>query len=133
MRYVVVVAAMLAACGGDPGGGRGAGGAAAELDGRLVGKWRFTDSNPQMATDLYCQMRADGSYVYSGQSVSNFLPTPENTMPSVTGKWRTKDGRLLALPDGQTQWLDIGAYSVSGDGLLIYSPTGAKAYWERTG
>jgi hypothetical protein len=124
-RALLVLSALLAGCG--DGGGK-----SSDIDERLVGNWRYTRAHSLLGTDIYSNLRADGTYAYSSQTVVR----PPNVDPfqgqGSSGRWKAKDSVLYARPDGQENWIEIGRYSISGNSLVLYPPGGGQAtYWER--
>ncbi len=113
------------------------------LDPRLVGRWRRTVSNSvpgtrpvsnlNVATDIFCTLAGDGSFSYGGSVTGAASPGIAGTTgPGSTssGHWKAEGGVLYSQAQGQSQWIPLGRYALSGASLVLYVGT-EKQLWER--
>ena len=113
------------------------------IDPGLVGHWRRTINtsiagvrpmeNFNTATDIYCQLSADGQFTYggavTGASTGGFAGmTGAGTQ--VTGQWKAENQVLYSRQAGQEAWVPLGQYSISGNAMILYVGTD-KQLWER--
>ncbi len=144
----VTVALTRAAAGGSETAAQAA--APGAIDPRLVGNWRRTSSvrvQPgervnealNLTTDVYCRLAADGTFSFGGAqsafSAENRYGGAAGTAGPAqvtTGKWKVENQVIWSLPQGASQWISLGKYAVSSDGLVVYPPGGKAEYWERT-
>ena len=112
-----------------------------ERDERLVGTWRHTDayadsiSGFSAAVDDVLALAGDGVFFEGGNAAAGDADNSFVSDGSITpsGEWKTSDGTLHVRPNGDSQWYEIGTYSLTDDGsamLLRYS-NGGKKIWNR--
>ena len=115
----------------------------APLDSTLVGHWRRTVSqtvsgirpidNLNTATDIYCQLAADGTFTY-GSAVTSVGGSGISgvTQPGsiVRGRWKAENNVLFSKAEGSSHWTPLGQYSVSGNAMVLYVGQD-KQLWER--
>jgi hypothetical protein len=96
----------------------------AELDARLVGHWRFTETSFG-ATDYHRVLQTDGSFADSSHSVSQFGESRTGPEP---GEWRTRNKVLyLNYSDGRSLTLE---YQLDRD-TLFFPGARVQRLWQR--
>src|SRR5690349_18457614 len=106
----------------------------ANLDQRLVGRWRHTDAYVSgsftAAVDLWFILKSDGTYEYfkgaaaAGNSDTSLVNAGQGNVAK--GKWRAESKILYTSADGSDQWQPAGRYLVD-DGRFMIN----KVVWER--
>jgi hypothetical protein len=102
---------------------------APQLDTRLVGHWRHTESlgggGISMTTDTHLQLDASGDFQRWTHSVSSM---GERRGPRDAGRWTTENTSLTLRYDDGNQWLR--SYQVES-GSLLFPHEGVLRFWER--
>jgi len=107
---------------------------AENLDQRLVGRWRHTDTyvsgDFSAAMDLWFTLQSDGTYEYfkGAAAAANAETSLVNSAQGNVerGKWRAESKILYTSADGSGQWQPVGRYLVD-DGRFMVN----KVVWER--
>ena len=107
------------------------------LDTRLVGKWRRTESHSDMSysfsyvIDYYMEIREDETISLTTRSMggtdSVMGETPETT---ITGIWATSNGQFYTSDNDGLSWTFVGEYIVDNERMMFRQPQGNKL-WER--
>jgi hypothetical protein len=106
----------------------------AEIDQRLVGRWRHTDAyvsgDFSAAIDLWFILKSDGTYEYvkgaaaAGNSDTSLVNGGQGNVTK--GKWRAESKILYTSAEGSSEWQPAGRYLVD-DGRFMVN----KVVWQR--
>ncbi len=106
----------------------------AQIDQRLVGRWRHTDAyvsgDFSAAIDLWFVLNADGTYesfkggVAAGNSDTSLVNGGHGDVAK--GKWRTESKILFTAAEGSDDWQRQGTYFVDEGRFMVN-----KVVWER--
>jgi hypothetical protein len=109
-------------------------GDAAQIDQRLVGRWRHTDAyvsgDFSAAIDLWFILKADGAYesfkgsVAAGNSDTSLVNGGHGDVAK--GKWRTESKILYTAAESSDDWQRQGTYFVDEGRFMVN-----KVVWER--
>ena len=116
---------------------------AGQINPGLVGNWRRTNSktvpgirpsgNLNVATDTFCSLSGDGTFTYGGSVTGAAAPGFAGTTGAglvTSGRWKTEGDVLFSQADGQTGWIPLGRYAISGNAMVLYVGN-EKQLWER--
>ena len=107
------------------------------IDGALVGKWRYTDTYVSgtfsIATDYFMQLNGDGvAYATDGRSAGG-----DHNSSIVSGEpdvhqstWKTENN-ILYFNDGINGWQSYAQYYVEPSRMMLTFHNGRKQVWER--
>jgi hypothetical protein len=93
-------------------------------DPAVVGRWRYTSIVFHTAVDRNLELAADGTFTM-------FTARSTGREPAETGTWKTEAGRVYLRLDGDAEWEEKGRYALSGDAMLITTPSGQKHPYSR--
>lgn len=93
-------------------------------DPAVVGRWRYTSIVFESAVDRNLELSADGTCTL-------FTARSSGREPAETGTWKTEGGRLYLRLDGDSEWQEKGRYGLSGETMLITTPSGQRHPYSR--
>ena len=110
--------------------------AAVQLDQRLIGGWRHTDTYVSgdfgAVSEWYMQLFANGTYRYGdGQMMGGDSNTSFDSGQgsASTGRWKT-EGDVVYINEGYG-WQPYATYIVDSQSMLFKFSDGSKQLWER--
>lgn len=123
--------------------GQGASQPGAQIDPRLVGRWRHNDTmisgEASFVSNSYVTFSADGRYLYqdgaayaSGSSAYGSTTIESQAAGGGdTGSWKVQGDQIYTRPDATGQWQLLGRVYIEGNSALLYYPDGSKTLWKR--
>lgn len=107
------------------------------LDNRLVGKWRRTETHSDanyafsFVTDFHMNILSDGTIELSTRSMggTDTIMGDSNTN-TIYGFWYTVNDGFYTSDTGNEPWTFVGDYVVDNERMMFRQPQGNKL-WER--